>query len=210
MAESIWKWFLRLMLTVVLFLIISILGLIAVNVPSVFDSVDSFTESTDKAARSVIKTSERAYDALEDIEEQSALEDDPPQSSRRVPVFEPQTPIADACTQSISRRSAIIGSWDSDCNSASNSGSYARYYTFSLSARSNVITITLESDDADTYLYLLEGKGRNGEILHSNDDYDNTNSQITTALDPGDYTIEATTYTSQATGDFTLTVSGIR
>ena len=69
--EDIWKWFLRLLVTLALLLLIAILGLVAVNVPGVFDTVDKFgnvAESADKAARSVAKTSDLAYDALEEIE----------------------------------------------------------------------------------------------------------------------------------------------
>ena len=52
-----------------------------------------------------------------------------------------------------------------------------------------------------------------GEITAENDDIDrnnlNYNSRITRTLDAGDYTIEATTFDEFATGDFTLTVTGI-
>ena len=74
MMESIWKWFLRLLLTVVLVLIIAILGLVAYNVPGVFDTVNKFgdvAESGGKAARSVTRTSELAYDVLERMENES-------------------------------------------------------------------------------------------------------------------------------------------
>ena len=72
----------------------------------------------------------------------------------------------------------------------------ARYYTFSMSEAADV-AITLESP-IDTYLYLLEGKGTDGAVLHKNDDIDyeadNLNSRIRETLQAGDYTIEATTY----------------
>ena len=90
----------------------------------------------------------------------------------------------------------------------------ARYYTFSLSETADV-TITLESP-IDTYLYLLEGAGMGGTVLHKNDDIDrdnrNFNSRIQATLDAGDYTIEATTYDAvypTAVVEFMLTVSGI-
>ena len=101
------------------------------------------------------------------------------------------------------------------------------YYTFALTGAANV-TVTLDSDDQDTFLYLLAGKGANvGEIgaldaRHYNDDHGSPletdictrgsglgqyDSCITRSLAPGDYTIEATTYASEATGAFTLTLT---
>ena len=73
------------------------------------------------------------------------------------------------------------------------------------------VTITLESSE-DTYLFLLRGADRNGEKAAENDDIDtqNYNSRIVETLAPGEYTIVATTYKLATTGDFTLTVSGIR
>ena len=67
--ERVWRWFLRLMLTVVLLLVRSILSLVAVNVPRVFDIVYEFSDvavSVEKAARSVNKTSNCAYEELEE------------------------------------------------------------------------------------------------------------------------------------------------
>ena len=45
---------------------------------------------------------------------------------------------------------------------------YARFYTFTLDEATDII-INLSSDE-DTYLYLLNGHGKEGETLHSNDD----------------------------------------
>ncbi len=91
--------------------------------------------------------------------------------------------------------------------------------------------VTLDSDDQDTFLYLLAGKGANvGEIealdaRNYNDDHgsledtdacandrslEQYDSCITKSLAAGDYTLEATTYNSRVTGGFTLTVIGIR
>ena len=92
------------------------------------------------------------------------------------------------------------------CTSANRSGSYARYYTFTTSAKSNV-TVTLESSDADTYLYLLQDEGAYGRVLYENNNYSGTDSHIEEILDPGSYTVEATTYSSGVTGDFTLTIT---
>ena len=90
----------------------------------------------------------------------------------------------------------------------------ARYYTFRLSEAADV-AITLESP-IDAYLYLLEGVGMDGAVLHKNDNIDlanrNFNSRIQETLDAGEYTIEATTYDTiypTPVVEFSLTVSGI-
>ena len=62
----------------------------------------------------------------------------------------------------------------------------------------------------DTYLYLREDDATSGTALHDNDDIEsgNLNSQIVATLSAGTYTIEATTYNEETTGNFTLNVSG--
>ena len=122
------------------------------------------------------------------------------------------------CTQPISADGDYSGSWTSGCLSENTPTEptspppgtrYARFYTFTLSAPAN-IAIDLTSD-TDTYMYLMEGTGTNGTVLHENDDAEsgNTNSHISETLSVGDYTIEATTYELSTSGNFTLTVSGI-
>ena len=110
------------------------------------------------------------------------------------------------CAPAPAAEGATTGSWTSFCTSVNRSGSYVRYYTFTTGTRSNV-TVTLESSDADTYLYLLQGKGAYGTVLHENNDHSGTDSQIEEILDPGSYTVEATTYSSGVPGDFTLTIT---
>ena len=125
------------------------------------------------------------------------------------------TPPVDSCVETVSADGALSGSWDSDCASESRAGSYASYYAFTLSESAEV-TITFESS-VDTYLYLREGAGRDGSVLHENDDHDaaeftltsSTDSGISESLDAGDYTIEATTYDADTAGDFSLSVSGL-
>ena len=128
------------------------------------------------------------------------------------------TPVA-GCTEAITPPTTINGTWASDCLSekpspATGGGQrYARFYTFTMTQASDV-EITMESSQ-DTYLYLLAGHGTDGATVDDNDDYDsnefslaaNTDSGISATLDAGDYTIEATTYESETTGDFTLTVT---
>ena len=130
----------------------------------------------------------------------------------------------DADCESVTSRRMLIAS------GRGNGPHYALYYTFTLTAPANV-TVTLDSDDQDTFLYLLAGKGANVaeigalDMRHYNDDHGNHqdtdacandgtleeyDSCITKSLAAGDYTLEATTYNSRATGSFILTVSGIR
>ena len=129
----------------------------------------------------------------------------------------PEPIPVDPCVARIAGDTTIEGSWDGTCPSGrapepygGQGARYARYYTFSLDSTSEV-TITLTSDE-DTYLYLLEGAARDGVELFENDDVVPTqdlNSRIEATLEAGNYTIEATTYHSQKTGEFTLEVSGI-
>ncbi len=118
-------------------------------------------------------------------------------------------PSGDACGETITADGTASGQWASGCDSQERDGRHARYYTFTLAQQSQV-AIALESADADTYLYLRQGEARSGEALHQNDDHqDSTDSRIEAALPAGTYTIEATTYAAGATGNFTLTVTGL-
>ena len=86
---------------------------------------------------------------------------------------------------------------------------YARFYTLDLAVDSDV-TISVTSDEVDTYLYLMEGAGKDGEIRAENDDFDSqisTNSIIEETLPKGEYTIEVTTFEAGMSGDFVLTVT---
>ncbi len=102
----------------------------------------------------------------------------------------------------------ISGTWANDCESQVSGRGYARYYSFTLSESAEV-TIDLTSE-VDTYLYLRSGSATSGTARHSNDDIEsgNRNSRITETLSAGTYTIEATTYSPDTTGNFTLNVSG--
>ena len=124
----------------------------------------------------------------------------------------------DPCLVTITDDSTIDGNWDGTCPSnrepeqyGGNGARFARYYSFALDAAADV-SITLTSSDEDTYLYLLDGASKEGPDLYENDDIipgSNLNSRIEQRLPLGEYTIEATTYYSQKTGEFTLEVSGI-
>ena len=121
-------------------------------------------------------------------------------------------PTVDTCIRTIDGAGTYTRKWDGSCVSGRDpeqgrGDRYARYYTFTLD-ESTSVTVELSSA-VDTYLYLMKGIGRNGELLASNDDIvsGNTNSQIpATRLEPGDYTIEATTFAAEETGRFTLVV----
>ena len=112
----------------------------------------------------------------------------------------PDPAPTETCVQSVADDATIENSWDESCRSVKvapgGAGDrYARFYTFTLDEAA-IITITLESDE-DTYLYVLKGHGKDGETLHYNDDIAsggvNLNSRVEVTLQPGDYTIEATT-----------------
>ena len=123
------------------------------------------------------------------------------------------------CIQPLAGNGTVSGTWDNTCLSENTplgdysypTGTrYARFYTFTLGEPSTV-TVELKSS-ADTYMYLMQAKGKTGAILHYNDDIapnEDTNSRISQSLSAGDYTIEATTYDVEITGSFTLTVSGL-
>lgn len=100
------------------------------------------------------------------------------------------------------------GRWSSDCASTHRSVNHrARYYTFTLNSPAT-ITANLTSTQQDAYLYLLQGNGKTGTLLSSNDDNSSsTNSQIVQALPAGTYTLEATTYYASRDGDFSINVT---
>ena len=111
----------------------------------------------------------------------------------------------------------IEGGWDDDCISEQTPISprlrgdyYTRLYTFETTA-DRAVTITLRSSEVeDTFLYLLEDWGPEGDVVEFNDDItagDDLHSQLVfESLDAGRYTIEATTYEPRITGEFTLTI----
>ena len=115
------------------------------------------------------------------------------------------------CERSIGLNQSVSGSWEAEsgCASVNRSGRYAKYFTFTLET-SQEVTIDLQSDDADTYLFLLDGHGQNGSVIEENDDIDFNvilDSRIVRTLPAGAYTVEATTYWSSSTGNFTVSVA---
>ncbi len=112
----------------------------------------------------------------------------------------------------------IEGSWDDDCISGqtpipprARDDYYTRFYTFETTA-ARAVTITLRSSEVeDTFLYLLEDWGPDGDVVEFNDDIAGRNdlhSQLVfESLDAGRYTIEATTYEPETTGEFTVSIA---
>ena len=120
--------------------------------------------------------------------------------------------LAETCVETIPGPMTIYGTWESGCESTVRIGSYARFYAFTLDEPGSV-AVTLESE-VDTYLYIREGEGTDGHIVHEDDDDDHsdftltssTDSGILEGLESGTYTIEATTYEEGRSGSFTLSV----
>ena len=88
---------------------------------------------------------------------------------------------------------------------------YARFFTFTIDEAATIsVTVTSE---IDTYMYLMKGSAKDGVIEVENDDfirYVNLNAGIEDfPLDAGSYTIEATAYDVEKSGNFRLVVSGL-
>lgn len=116
---------------------------------------------------------------------------------------------ANECTsEEIMINNAIYSNWTVDCNSTHRSGSYAKYYTFTL-VDTKYVSIDLNSS-IDTYLYLMADTNQSAVPIAENDDNGaDLNSSIKLELTAGTYTIEATTYDSNQTGDFALSLQEI-
>lgn len=113
--------------------------------------------------------------------------------------------LTNGCNDSVDLNSSVLGSWQSSCASASRSGRYAKYISFTL-LRSQSITVDLKSS-TDTYMYLLNGLGKYGSRVDKNDDGgDGLNSRLSLTLEAGTYTIEATTYSSGKVGSFSVSI----
>ena len=113
------------------------------------------------------------------------------------------------CTEALAGSGTAQGSWDFWCRSQARSGRFARFFTFSLDSQAQV-RIDLESK-VDTYLYLRQGLDQQSASVVAEDDDGGAgfDSRIATTLDAGDYTIEATTYSTRRSGPFTLNVVGV-
>ena len=94
----------------------------------------------------------------------------------------------------------------SDACSIGCSGCFADLYEFSLS-KSQALVITLDSIDFDAFLRVLDSSG--SEVTIDDDDGAGMNSRISRTFEAGTYRIEATTFSSDEKGDYTLSLSGV-
>ena len=113
-----------------------------------------------------------------------------------------------ACVQQMADNGRVSSVWDNACLSANapddGNAYYARFYTFTLDTSADV-TITL-SAAKPPYIYLLEGVGMDGNLLQDAGNASRTSQTINASLQAGSYTIEASTWNPNVTGDFTLTL----
>ena len=110
------------------------------------------------------------------------------------------------CMQTLSGDWTVEGEWGDGCTQSASF--YLHYYVFTL-AESSEVTLTLDSA-VTPFLGLREGAGRAGTLLYQSIGLGTNQSRIQATLDPGTYTIAATTYAAATAGDsFTLAVSGI-
>ena len=107
------------------------------------------------------------------------------------------------------------GSWESGCalpagRRLGSGAYYAKHFRFSLLFDA-VVTIDLTSSDEDAYLFLLEGYGAHGdEVDHDNDSGTGRNSKLSDlSLDAGAYTVAASTYHSERTGSFEVSLGAV-
>lgn len=117
-------------------------------------------------------------------------------------------PSSSSCTlNALTAGQSSSGQWNNACTSTHRGDAYyANYYTFTLAAAAEV-SIALESSQQDTYLFLLEGADKQGNMLTFNDDSNGeTHSRIVRKLAAGTYTLEATTYQTARTGAFSIKV----
>lgn len=107
------------------------------------------------------------------------------------------------CIAPLTLNATTSGTWINACSSTHRSGSYARYYTFSLNEETDFQANL--SSSVNSYLYLLRGTGMNGSVVAQDDNSGgNNNARIQTRLTPGAYTLEATTQRSGQVGFFAL------
>src|SRR5262249_6894661 len=121
-----------------------------------------------------------------------------------------QAPATSCSPAAIQMGATVTGTLSSAaCNSQRRPGRYALQYSFSASAGQN-ISIDMTSTAFDTYLYLV---GPGGSVVASDDDGGTGNNSripptsgaFTLPL-TGTYIIEATSFATQATGLFSLTL----
>lgn len=95
------------------------------------------------------------------------------------------------------------GAWTTACQSVHEPGSYARYYSFTLT---ETTTIWFATESAITnIMFILAGHGMSGSVITQDDESGGSgNALIEYELDAGEYTLEFATQESGITGDFVL------
>ena len=115
---------------------------------------------------------------------------------------------ADACVTALDvtgGEAQQSGRWVASCESTNRDRTYAHYYTFSL-PQEGFVRIDLTST-IDSYLYLLKGAGKSGEVVTKNDDGGTgRNARVERLLPAGAYTVEATTFGRGRAGAFNLSI----
>ena len=161
------------------------------------------------ALQTLIQSLTNRITALESDTPQPTATATPTPTPTSAPGTDPTPVTANACIQPIQPNSTIIGTWTTDCLSANTppdgSSYYAKFYTFTLDAASDV-AISLNADER-IYLYLLEGAGTDGNILQEPDAAGSHIVRMTQTLNAGSYTIEVTTWRPETLGDFILTLT---
>ena len=142
-----------------------------------------------------------------------ALSPSPTASASPTPIATPTDP----CFEAISGAVNIVRSWDSSClsedrpNPDRTGDYYARFFTFTIDEAATISVMV--TSEIDTYMYLMKGSAKDGVVEVENDDfirYVNLNAGIEDfPLDAGSYTIEATAYDVEKSGNFRLVVSGL-
>ena len=105
----------------------------------------------------------------------------------------------------------IRGSWADDYDICAafpgrRIGTYTDAYRLALPT-AGYVTISLQSEEADTYMFLADAEGN---LLASDDDGgDNTNSRIHAWLPAGEYVVEATTYEAGECCEYSLEIEEI-
>ena len=75
-------------------------------------------------------------------------------------------PSAGECDQALTGDGTVTGTWAAGCESEERTGSYARYYSFTVGQDSDVtITLARTSGEADTYLNLWSRQQPDGNPL---------------------------------------------
>ncbi len=92
----------------------------------------------------------------------------------------------------------------SDGTSVTRSGRYTDVWTFTLSTRTSVIISMTSSFDNYLILYRGSSPSSSTKVTQDDDGGPGANAEVSRTLDPGAYSIEATSYSSGTTGSYAL------